>query len=94
METALLRMMPSILVLGSLLPLIVHLLASYALADGAAAAKTLRSLDIFLIASVMTFWTAVLTVTIGCVIVAIMKGPTYVADSYRFSDAPRPRRPG
>ena len=39
--------------------------------------------------------TAVLTVAIGCVIVAIMKGPAYAADSFpvEHSDRPRPDKP-
>jgi len=89
-ETALLRRMPLILLSGSLLPLALHALASARIGSGAAAEKALLSIDIFLVAAVITFWTAVFTVSIGCIIVAIMKGPGYVADAYPLQDAPRP----
>ena len=92
-ETALLRRMPVILVAGSLAPLVVHALAGTWVDDGAASKKALLSIDIFLIAAVVTFWTAVFTVTIGCIIVAIMKGPAYVADAYPVQDAKRPAAP-
>ncbi len=46
------------------------------------AAKQIASVDIFVIATVVTLWTILLTVSIGCVLVHIMKGPAYVADGY------------
>ncbi|MEM1089020.1 MAG: hypothetical protein AAF552_01580 [Pseudomonadota bacterium] len=48
----------------------------------ASAAKQIASVDIFVIATVVTLWTVLLTVSIGCVLVHIMKGPAYVADGY------------
>ena len=62
LETELLRRMPAILVLGSCLPLVVHALASLRMAG-----KGLLSIDIFLVAAVITFWTAGVTVTIACI---------------------------
>ena len=47
-------------------------------------------LDALSIATVITGWTAVLTVGIGCWVVAVMKGPTYEADSYPLNDASKP----
>jgi hypothetical protein len=45
-----------------------------------------------MIGLVISIWSLVLTVTIGCVIVWLMKGPAYVADGYEVShsDAPKP----
>ena len=34
--------------------------------------------------------TAVFTVTIGCIIVVLMKGPAYVADAYKLDDSEQP----
>ena len=47
-------------------------------------AKHIRSVDIFAVARTVTFWTAVFTVAIGCVVVA------YVADLYPPDHADRP----
>ena len=52
--------------------------------------KHIYIVDAILIGLVMTAWTAVLTVAIGCCVVMVMKGPHYVADSYPINDAPRP----
>ncbi|MEM7706645.1 MAG: hypothetical protein AAF358_13885 [Pseudomonadota bacterium] len=53
-------------------------------------AKQIASVDIFVIATVVTLWTVLLTVSIGCVVVHILKGPAYVADGYAPEE---PRRP-
>jgi ABC-type Fe3+ transport system permease subunit len=42
------------------------------------------------IGAVITAWTAVLTVAIGCIVVIVMKGPHYAADSYPVEHASRP----
>ncbi len=52
--------------------------------------KMIRSVDIFAVSIAVTLLTAVFTVAIGCVVVWIMKGPAYVADSYPVSHANRP----
>jgi hypothetical protein len=36
-------------------------------------------------------WTMVITLAIGCVIVMVMKGPGYMADSYPVSHGDQPR---
>ena len=46
--------------------------------------------EILAISLVVTGWTAVFTVAIGCAIVWIMKGPAYVADAYELIDADGP----
>ena len=47
--------------------------------------------DMLVIATVVTHWTAVLTAAIGCFVVGVMKGPAYVADRYDLMDSDRPR---
>ncbi len=55
------------------------------------AAKQVATVDIFVMAAIATIWTALITVTIGCVIVHIMKGPAYVADAYPLDSADQPK---
>lgn len=91
-ELQLLRRMPLILLLGTVLPLLAAIAARQLISGPTAseAAKLIASVDIFLIAAVVTFWTAVVTVTIACFIIFVMKGPAYVADAYPLEDARRP----
>ncbi len=93
LEREILRRLPKALLIGTLLPLSVAILARLVVDDGSAAeiAKQIRSVDIFCIASLITIWTAIFTVGIGSVVVFIMKGPAYAADSYEVSHADRPR---
>lgn len=89
LETRLLKRMPAIFIIGSLSPAVVAGLSRLML--DASAARQIASIDIFLIAAVVTFWTAVVTVTIACVIISVMKGPGYVADAYALDEASRPK---
>ncbi len=53
----------------------------------------LRQLQLFDYAMwglVFTVWSLALTLTCGCVIVWMMKGPAYVADGYEVSHSDRP----
>ena len=95
LEREILRRLPKAALVGTLLPLGVAILARLVIDEGSAAeiAKQVRSVDIFCIASLITIWTAILTVSIGCIVVSIMKGPAYAADSYEVSHADRPARP-
>lgn len=94
LEVQILRKLPRITLLGTLtilaLPVIVRLWPGQA---GIDSAKHIKSVDIFAIATEITLITAVVTVAIGCVVVHIMKGPAYVADSFPVSHADRPKRP-
>ena len=93
LEWALWRKLPLIALLGTALPLL-GLLAVHAMTDAAAntaQARWLQMADYFVGAVLVFHWTMVLTVAIGCVIVMVMKGPGYVADSYPVSHADRPR---
>lgn len=40
--------------------------------------------------ALLVYWTLFLTVAIGCVVVMLMKGPQYVADSYPIPHKDRP----
>lgn len=92
LEWAILRRMPRILVVGSLLPLMAAGLARLLPLSGAAAeiAAALHLVDIYAIGAVILHWTLVLTLSIACFIVMVMKGPAYVADAYPLPDADRP----
>lgn len=59
-------------------------------ADTAHRAHTLQTVDFALIGLVIFHLTMVLTVALGCLIVMIMKGPQYTADSYELQDADAP----
>ncbi len=94
LEWALLRRMPHILVIGTLLPALAAGLARlFPLSGGATeVAAALHLVDIYAIGTVILHWTLVLTLSIACFIVMVMKGPAYVADAYPLPDAERPQR--
>jgi len=90
----LLRLMPSVCMAGTLLPGLMSLVARY-LMTASSATELLRRIQVFdflMIGLVISIWTLVLIVSIGCVIVWLMKGPAYVADGYEVShsDSPKP----
>src|SRR5210317_766887 len=95
-EIRILRRLPLITSAGTLLVLALPVLVRTLPAQpGVDSAKHIRSVDIFAIATEITFLTAVFTIAIGCVIVHIMKGPAYVADELpvEHSDRPKPKGP-
>ena len=77
---------------GTLIPILVSLGSRLFPPQGPAAAVTkhIKTMDILAIATGLTLWTAILTVTIGCFVVIVMKGPAYVADRYDLIDADKP----
>jgi len=91
-EWRLLRLMPTVCVAGTLLPGLMAVLAHFLITEGSAAelVRRIQLFDFMMIGLVISIWTLALTVTIGCVIVWLMKGPAYVADGYdvSHSDAP------
>lgn len=93
MEWVILKKLPLTLALGTLLPLVISLTNRFIPPEGTAVqiAKQLKIVDIASIAVVVTVWTAVFTVAIGCFVVVIMKGPGYVADAYELVDSERPK---
>ena len=92
LEVQILKKLPKVTLVGSLLigalSVLVRLLP---VQPGVDAAKHIHSVDIFAIASGITFLTGVFTVAIGCVVVYVMKGPAYVADAYPVQHSDRPR---
>ena len=93
LEVEILRRLPRWTLIGLLIPAALSILVRILPADpGIDAAKHVKSVDIFAIATGITFLTAVFTVAIGAVIVHIMKGPAYVADAYPVPHADTPRQ--
>lgn len=86
--------MPTAWLAGTLLPALMALAARYLFHGGTAAelARNIQMFDYAMIGLVILIWTLVLTITIGCIIVWLMKGPAYVADGYEVSHSDRPRR--
>lgn len=95
LERTILRKLPKYLAGGTLVPAFVSIATRLFPPAGNAeeVAKHLATVDILSIAAVITVWTAVLTVAIGCVVVVLMKGPGYVADAYDLVDSERPKDP-
>ena len=92
LEVQILRRLPRIAIVGSLLPLALAVLVRVLPPEpGLDQAKHIRTVDIFAISAEVTFLTALFTIAIGCVVVHIMKGPAYGADSYPVEHADRPR---
>ncbi|MGB5334810.1 MAG: hypothetical protein WBN07_04265 [Woeseiaceae bacterium] len=92
LERAILRRLPKALLIGTAIPLCLSLLVRILpAADDMDPSKAVLSVDIFAFATTLTFWTAILTVAIGCVVVVIMKGPAYVADAYPVAHSSRPK---
>jgi hypothetical protein len=92
-ELRLLRMMPSVLVVGTLLPAGLAGLARffYSRSAGIDVERLVQTFDFVMVGVVVTIWTAVFTIAIGCVIVWLMKGPAYVADGYEVSHSDNPK---
>ncbi len=91
LEWRIMKKLPLVLLASTLIPAGAYLLT--VLAAGADTdQKQLTTIAILAIALVVTLWTAILTVAIGCAVVWIMKGPAYVADGYPVSDRDRPRQ--
>lgn len=90
-ELQILKSLPRVALAGSLaiaaLSVLVRVLPPQPDID---VAKHIQTVDIFAIATGITFLTAVFTVAIGCVVVHVMKGPAYVADAYPVEHADEP----
>lgn len=91
-EWTLFRKLPRIALLGTLLPALAALAMRWLPLEGTGEAleKQLQMADILAISVIVMHWTAVFTLAIGCIIVILMKGHAYVADSYALDDAERP----
>jgi len=86
------KKLPLLLLGGTVIPLLAYAFAHLFPSPGTdSLEKYLTFVGILTVASVVTVWTAVFTVGIGCFVVSVMKGPAYVADQYPLSDAEQPR---
>lgn len=92
-EWRLLRLMPRFGVAGTLLAASMAVAARLLLtaATPAELERNLMRFDFVMIGLVVFLWTLVLTVSIGCVIVWLMKGPAYVADGLDVSHSDQPK---
>lgn len=96
LEWVILKKIPRILLAGIFIPLFMVFFSRLFPVAGTSAeiAKYQISVDILSISlAFMTFSTA-FTVTIGCIIVVLMKGPAYVADPYKLEDSEKPGSTG
>ncbi len=84
LEWKIFKRLPAIFLWGTGVPSVLAAylwLVSSELLDSAADRE--RLLMVYqLVGFVLLYWTLVLTVAIGCVIVMVMKGPAFVADPY------------
>lgn len=83
-ERVLLKRLPLIFLVGTLLPMIL----------AGAALRLLNDATIFryaMLGVVLTHWMAVMVAAILCLIIVLMKGHAYVADGYELPDSARPR---
>lgn len=88
-ERVLLRRLPRITLLGTLLLLLPSVLVRAAIwLEWALESTQMPGLvDIYVISLVILHWTVVFTAAIGAFIVMVMKGPAYVADPYPMPKA-------
>jgi uncharacterized membrane protein len=89
-----LKAMPGIFITGTLLPVLMSVGARFWMEGGTDAelARRMQQFDFFMLGLVILIWTLVLTMTIGCFVVWLMKGPAYVADAIEVSHSDQPRR--
>lgn len=94
LELRVLRLIPSMCVAGTVLPALMAAAARWLFTEGSAAEleRSIQMFDFMMVALVILMWTLILTLTIFCVIVWLMKGPAYVADGFEVShrDTPAP----
>lgn len=91
-EVRLLRMLPSVLLAGTVLPAGLAGLGRLLFSQGSLTEieHQIQTFDFVMIGLAIFIWTAAHTVAIGCVIVWLMKGPAYVADGYEVSHSDKP----
>jgi len=94
LERVLLKKLPMYLAGGTMVPLLVTIFSRLLPPEGSAleVGKLTGIIDYIAIGAVFTVWTAALTVAIGCLVVIVMKGPAYAADSYYMEDPDHPDR--
>lgn len=92
-ERTVLRNLPRILLLGTLLLALPSLLARLFLAEEVAASNLITTVDIYAISLIVLHCTVVVTVAIAAFIIMVMKGPAYVADAYPLNESDTPDAP-
>jgi hypothetical protein len=93
MEWRVLRWMPKAGIAALLLPALLAWAARHWMtADSSAALeRRIAQFDYMMVGLAILLLTLVLTLSIGCVIVWLMKGPAYVADGLEVSHSDKPR---
>lgn len=91
-ERDVLRLLPRVLVFGTLLLSLPSLAARIFLGEGDAveASARLQTVDILAISIVVLHWTVVFTAAIAAFIVMAMEGPAHVTDAYPVEDSETP----
>jgi hypothetical protein len=84
-ERVVLRQLPKVFLLGTLLLAVPSLLAR--LIASPDDALVVMTTDIYVISLIILHWTIVFTVGIAAFIIMMMKGPAYVADAYPLQEA-------
>jgi hypothetical protein len=94
LEWRLLRLLPRLLVAGTLLPALLAAAARWFIGgrDAAELQRNIQLFDYMMIGLAILIVTLVVTLGIGCVVVWLMKGPAYVADGLEVSHSDAPRR--
>lgn len=90
-ERVILRRLPALLALGTILLCLPALFAHASTMTGLAAGP-ITMIDIYTIGAVVLHWTIVFTVGVAAFIVMVMKGPAYVADAYPMNELDEPAR--
>ena len=92
LEWVILKKLPMVLLGGIFIPLFMSIIVRlFPAAESATEiAKQQTSIDILSVALFIVVFISVFTLTIGCVVVVLMKGPGYVADAYKLEDSDRP----
>ena len=88
-ERDILRWLPKVLTMGSLLLCLPSLGVRlwWAGAPDYEVGTTITTVDIYAIGVLILHWTVVLTVAIAAFIILVMKGPAFVADAYPLDEA-------
>lgn len=91
-ERRLLRRLPAVLLYGALAAALPSLFTRVLAWTGLDPDATTRitAADIFGLSTLLLVGTAIVLLATGAVIVVVMKGPAYFADSYPLEDAERP----
>ena len=93
LEWRILRIMPTVFFFFFVLPALMAFAGRYFITakTAEALAREIQKLDYMMLGLGLYIWSLSILVTMGCVIVWMMKGPTYVADGYDVSHSDKPK---